>query len=59
MIINLVCFWVWEIPAATLLAGPFELGPKGIFLAIAAAFSLDAVLAVTLFRRGRWKSVQV
>ena len=57
MIINLVSFWVWEIPAAQVFSGPC--GPSGIFFAIAAAFSLAAVLGVALFRRGRWKSVQV
>jgi Na+-driven multidrug efflux pump len=59
LLINLVCFWVWEIPAAYVLAGPMGFGPTGIFFAIAAAFSLSAVLGVALFRRGRWKSVQV
>jgi putative MATE family efflux protein len=59
MVINLVCFWIWEIPAAWLLAGPAGFGPSGIFFAIASAFSLSAVLGVAWFRRGRWKSVQV
>jgi putative MATE family efflux protein len=59
MVINLVCFWIWEIPVATLLAGPAGLGPSGVFFAIASAFSLVAVLGVAWFRRGRWKSVQV
>jgi Na+-driven multidrug efflux pump len=59
MMINLVCFWLWEIPAATILSGPAGLGPSGVFFAIAAAFSLVAVLGVVLFRRGRWRSVEV
>jgi putative MATE family efflux protein len=59
MMINLVCFWLWETPAAMLLSGPAGLGPSGVFIAIAAAFSLVAVLGVALFRRGRWKSVEV
>jgi MATE family, multidrug efflux pump len=59
LVINLVCFWLWEIPAAYVLSTPLGLGPTGIFIAIAAAFSLVAVLGVALFRRGRWKSVQV
>jgi putative MATE family efflux protein len=56
-LINLVCFWAWEIPVAFAASGP--LGPSGVFFAIATAFSLVAVLSVALFRRGRWKSVQV
>jgi putative MATE family efflux protein len=59
MFINIICFWVWEIPAAYVLARPLGFGPTGIFFAIAAAFSLVAVLGVAMFRKGRWKSVQV
>jgi putative MATE family efflux protein len=59
MRINLICFWLWEIPLAYLLSRPLGLGPTGIFIAIASAFSLVAVLGVTWFRQGRWKSVQV
>lgn len=59
MRINLVCFWVWEIPVAYVLSRPLGLGPTGIFIAIASAFSLVAVLGVALFKLGRWKSVQV
>jgi Na+-driven multidrug efflux pump len=59
LLINLVCFWMWEIPVAYMLSGPAGFGPTGIFFAIASAFSLVAVLGVALFRRGRWKSVQV
>jgi putative MATE family efflux protein len=59
MRINLICFWLWEIPLAYLLSRPLGLGPTGIFIAIASAFSLVAVLGVAWFRQGRWKSVQV
>ncbi|HVX93613.1 MAG TPA: MATE family efflux transporter [Polyangia bacterium] len=59
MVINVISFWAWEIPAAYLLSGPVGLGPTGVFVSIATAFSLSAVLGVALFRRGRWKSVQV
>ena len=58
-LINLVCFWLWEIPMAYVLSGPLGLGPTGVFIAITGAFSLVAVLGVAWFRRGRWKSVQV
>jgi putative MATE family efflux protein len=59
MFINLVCFWLWEIPAAMILSGPLNFGASGVFFAIAAAFSLVAVLGVATFRRGRWRSVEV
>lgn len=54
-LLNLVCFWLWEIPLAYLLALHLGMGPHGVYLAIAAAFSTFALLAVLMFRRGRWK----
>ncbi|MEP6654745.1 MAG: MATE family efflux transporter [Myxococcales bacterium] len=58
-LINLFCFWFWEIPLAYILAGPLGFGPTGVFTAITVAFSTMAVVAVLLFRRGTWKRVKV
>jgi Na+-driven multidrug efflux pump len=58
-VINLVCFWLLEIPLAYGLARPLGLGPKGVFLAITVAFSVLAVIGVLVFRRGRWKLKKV
>jgi len=58
-LINLFCFWLWEIPLAYVLARPLGFGPPGVFLAITVGFSTFAVVAVLLFRRGRWKAVVV
>lgn len=57
--INLLCFWVIEIPLAWFLAETVALGPQGVFIAIPIAETLMAVLAWTAFRRGRWKLMQV
>lgn len=54
--LNLLIFWVFEIPLAYLLAYHFSLGPHGVFWAITAAFSLLAVVSALLFRRGKWKA---
>ncbi len=54
--LNLVCFWIFEIPLAWTLAGPAGLGPTGVFWAIMASFSLLALVSAVLFRRGRWKT---
>ena len=54
--LNFLIFWVFEIPAAYILAYYFELGPDGVFWAITVAFSLLAVASAILFRRGRWKT---
>jgi len=54
-IINLICFWGFQIPFAYALAYPLGLGPMGVYIAIAAAESIIAVIGVLVFRRGRWK----
>jgi putative MATE family efflux protein len=58
-LINLFCFWLWEIPLAWLLARPLGLGPTGVFISVLVGFSTMAVVSVVLFRRGRWKRVRV
>src|SRR5688572_11953340 len=53
--LNLLIFWVFEIPLAYALAYKFEMGPDGVFWAITLAFSLLAVASGLLFKRGKWK----
>ena len=57
--LNFMAFWVFELPVAYVLGIHLQLGPDGIFWAIALAFSLLAVASATLFRRGGWKSKRV
>ncbi|HEY7407097.1 MAG TPA: MATE family efflux transporter [Gemmatimonadaceae bacterium] len=54
--LNLVVFWLWEIPLAYALAVVLEMGPRGVFVAITVAYSTLAVLSAWLFRKGRWKT---
>ncbi|MDX1494025.1 MAG: MATE family efflux transporter [Longimicrobiales bacterium] len=58
-IINLFCFWLWEIPLAWALAYPVGMGPNGVFTAIAVAYATLAVVSWVLFKRGRWKEATV
>jgi putative MATE family efflux protein len=58
-LINLFCFWLWEIPLAWLLSTRTALGATGAFVAITVAFSTLAVISAVLFRRGRWKQRRV
>ena len=58
-LLNLLCFWLLEIPLAWLLATTTGLGPQGVFLAITVAFCVQTLAAAALFRRGRWKTVVV
>jgi len=53
--INLVCFWLFEIPLAYVLARVAGVGPFGVFFAITVGYSSFAVVSAVLFRRGRWK----
>ncbi|MFQ5679439.1 MAG: MATE family efflux transporter, partial [Gemmatimonadota bacterium] len=57
--VNFFCFWLFQIPLAWILARPLGAGPEGVFWAIAAAYSLSAVVGVALFRRGTWKEKEV
>jgi len=49
-------FWLFEIPLAYLLAVHLGFGPFGVFTAIPIAFSVYAIAALVMFRRGGWKA---
>ena len=53
--LNFFIFWLFEIPLAYVLAYRYGFGPQGVFWAITLAFSLLAVTAALLFKRGKWK----
>lgn len=58
-IINFFCFWVFQLPFAYLAAFTFDWGPLGVFVAITLAETLIAIVSIWLFRKGKWKTVQV
>jgi putative MATE family efflux protein len=55
VILNLICFWLLQIPLAFWLATGTSLGPNGAFIAIVVAESLLTILATIVFRKGTWK----
>lgn len=57
--LNLICFWLLQLPLAYWLATQVGWGPNGAFTAIVVAESLLTVLAVLVFRRGQWKTLRV
>jgi Na+-driven multidrug efflux pump len=58
-VLNLICFWIGQIPVAWLLAFHTSLGPRGVYVAIVMGDSLLALLGILWFRKGRWKEVAV
>lgn len=58
-IINLVGFWMFQMPLAWALAVHYEWGPSGVFVAIAGAESAMAIASIIIFRKGWWKRVKV
>ncbi|MBL7845934.1 MAG: MATE family efflux transporter [Cyclobacteriaceae bacterium] len=58
-ILNLFCYWLFQVPLAWVLARQTGLGVTGTFWAIAIAESVIAVIAILLFRRGTWKKVKI
>ncbi|MGV3708197.1 MAG: MATE family efflux transporter [Gemmatimonas sp.] len=57
--INVVVFWLFEIPLAWLLGQHSGWEWQSIFMSVLAAYSLLALLAWLIFRRGRWKLKKV
>lgn len=58
-VINFICFWLFQIPLAYLLAKGLDLKSTGAFIAIPVAETLIALMAWYYFKKGKWKSVQV
>ena len=57
--VNFFGFWTFQIPMAWLMAKYLAWGPTGVFWAIPIAEALMTVAAIILFRRGRWKRIEV
>ncbi len=57
--INLVCFWLLEIPLAYVLSITLQIGAAGTFYSIIIAETALTLCALTAFRRGTWKQKQV
>lgn len=58
-LINFICFWLFQIPFAYLLAQGFNLGYLGAFIAIPTSQALVALVSWWYFKRGNWKAVTV
>jgi putative MATE family efflux protein len=59
MFINIFLFILIEIPLAYLLAETLKMREIGVFSAIAICHSLHAVIGTYLFKKGKWKKVEI
>lgn len=57
--INFVCFWIFQLPLAYITAIWLDFGPVGVFVSITLAEVLIAIIGIILFKKGKWKTVQV
>ncbi len=55
MYINVICFWLTEIPLAWFLAIHQGMGEKGVFLSVLISETFMTLLSLFLFSRGKWK----
>ncbi|WP_025763312.1 MATE family efflux transporter [Dyadobacter tibetensis] len=58
-VLNLVCFWLIQIPLAYGLSVLGGLGPLGVFAAVPISEAFLAGFSIWRFRLGRWKLVKV
>ncbi|MBI9054210.1 MAG: MATE family efflux transporter [Bacteroidales bacterium] len=58
-LINIVCFWIIEIPVAYYLATMNGMNEYGVYTAIIIAESIMTIIAMWLFKKGDWKKEKV
>lgn len=57
--INFFGFWLFQIPMAYILAKVLKMGPTGVFLAIPIAETAITIAGYILFKKGKWKTIEV
>ncbi len=57
--INIIAFWLVEIPLAWILAINLGLEEQGVFISIVVAETLMTIIAWLVFKRGKWKLKEV
>lgn len=58
-VVNFVSFWLIQIPLAYYLSKNLAWGLDGVFWAVVISETIMTVIFVTMFRRGRWKTVEI
>ena len=58
-LINIFGFWILQIPLAWFMALQLDLGSAGVYAAVPISEAVMAIIYVFIFRRGKWKTVQL
>ena len=58
-IINFICFWLIEIPLAYYLALEFGFNETGVVYSIIISETFLAILGFIVFKRGKWKEINI
>lgn len=58
-LLNLFCYWAFQMPLAYILSVTCKLGPTGVFMAILIAEVMITISSFLVFRRGNWKKVRI
>jgi Na+-driven multidrug efflux pump len=53
--LNFIAFWIIEIPLAYVLTNVFDMGVHGVCYAIITAETALAIMAMYIFKKGKWK----
>jgi putative MATE family efflux protein len=57
--INIVAFWVLQIPLAYFLANYLKLNTTGVYISIGISESFLAIISIIIFKKGNWKKIKV
>lgn len=57
--INFFGFWLFQIPLAYFLAKYLKMGPTGVFMAIPIAETCITIAGYVLYKKGKWKRIEV
>ena len=58
-LLNFIAFVLIQVPLAYFLAISVGLGPKGVYISIAFSSAILAVMAIIVFKKGKWKQVEI
>ena len=58
-LVNIVCFWLLEIPLGYFLGVNLGMGLPGVCWAVAISETVMAIILIIIFRKGRWKNTVV